>query len=96
MKPGGTTTCAKPGTGANECGAGITEGHATQLEPALLQLDRGHWSQDEQLASAAKQIGITINLSGKTFNYLIVEPLGRLEPQQRQHLGHGGLRWIQR
>ena len=24
--PGGTDTCAKPGTGANECGAGIPAG----------------------------------------------------------------------
>ena len=28
-------------------------------------------TEDEQLASAAKQVGITISLSGKTFNYLI-------------------------
>ena len=94
VKPGGTTTCSKPGTGAR-VRSGHTEGHATQLESALRQRGGGHWSQDEQLASAAKQVGITISLSGKTFNYLIDEPLGRLQPQQRQHLGHGGLWWIQ-
>jgi peptide/nickel transport system substrate-binding protein len=26
VKPGGTTTCANPGTGANQCGAGIAKG----------------------------------------------------------------------
>ena len=71
VKSGGTTTCAKPGTGSNECGAGIPKG--TPLSWNLLY-DSGVpviATQDEQLASAAKQIGITISLSGKTFNYLI-------------------------
>ena len=71
VKPGGTTTCSKPGTGAKECGAGIAKG--TPLSWNLLYDSAVGviGSQDEQLASAAKQVGITINLSGKTFNYLI-------------------------
>jgi peptide/nickel transport system substrate-binding protein len=67
----GTTTCKSPGTGANECGAGIPAG-----TPLTWNLVYGNspaviGSQDEVLASNAKQIGITINLESKTFNYII-------------------------
>jgi peptide/nickel transport system substrate-binding protein len=71
VKSGGTTTCTKPGTGSDECGAGIPKG--TPLSWNLVY-DSGTpviATQDEQLASAAKQVGINISLSGKTFDYLI-------------------------
>ncbi|MFZ1063799.1 MAG: ABC transporter substrate-binding protein [Acidimicrobiales bacterium] len=71
VKAGGTTTCVKPGTSSSECGAGIPKG--TPLSWNLLYDSTVPviGAEDEQLASAAKQIGITISLSGKTFNYLI-------------------------
>jgi peptide/nickel transport system substrate-binding protein len=71
VKSGGTTTCEKPGTGSDECGAGIPKG--TPLSWNLLYDSAVPviGTEDEQLASAAKQVGITISLSGKTFNYLI-------------------------
>ncbi|MFY9782738.1 MAG: ABC transporter substrate-binding protein [Acidimicrobiales bacterium] len=71
VKPGGTTTCAKPGTGSNECGAGIPKGTPLSWNLLYSSSPAVIASQDEQLASAAKQIGITISLSGKTFDYLI-------------------------
>jgi peptide/nickel transport system substrate-binding protein len=69
--PNGTDSCAKPGTGAGECGAGIPAG--TKLEwnviygtdPAVL----GEQTQD--WASQAKTVGITMNLSSSNFNYQI-------------------------
>jgi peptide/nickel transport system substrate-binding protein len=69
--PNGTDTCAKPGTGPGECGAGIPAG--TKLEwnliyntnPAVI----GEQVQD--LASQAKKIGMTINLSTSNFDYMI-------------------------
>lgn len=71
VKAGGTTKCEKPGTGATECGAGIPKG--TPLSWNLLYNSGTPVieTQDEQLASAAKQVGINISLSGKTFDYLI-------------------------
>ena len=36
--PGGTTTCAKPGTGTGDCGAGITKGEKLVFN---LQYDNG-------------------------------------------------------
>jgi peptide/nickel transport system substrate-binding protein len=69
--PNGTDTCAKPGTGTGECGAGIPAG--TKLEwnviygtdPSVL----GEQTQD--WASEAKTVGITMNLSSSNFNFMI-------------------------
>jgi peptide/nickel transport system substrate-binding protein len=69
--PNGTDTCAKPGTGTGECGAGIPAG--TKLEwsvvygtdPAVLGEQVQDW------ASQAKTVGITMNLSSSNFNYMI-------------------------
>jgi peptide/nickel transport system substrate-binding protein len=69
--PNGTDACVKPGTGAGECGAGIPAG--TKLawnviyntNPAII----GQQVQD--LASQARKIGITMNLSSSNFNFMI-------------------------
>lgn len=69
--PNGTDTCAKPGTGAGECGAGIPAG--TKLEwnviygtnPEIIPEQVQDW------ASEAKTVGITMNLSSSNFNYMI-------------------------
>jgi peptide/nickel transport system substrate-binding protein len=70
VKPGGTTTCTRPGSGSNECGAGIPSG--TPLTWNLVYASQPTFigSQCEAFASNAKQVGITINLSSKTFNYI--------------------------
>jgi peptide/nickel transport system substrate-binding protein len=69
--PNGTDTCVKPGTGPGQCGAGIPAG--TKLawnviyntNPAVI----GEQVQD--LASQAKKIGMTMNLSSSNFDYMI-------------------------
>jgi peptide/nickel transport system substrate-binding protein len=69
--PGGTDSCAKPGTAANECGAGIPAGTKLSFNliygtnPAVIA------EQVTDLASQAKKAGITINLSSSNFNYMI-------------------------
>ncbi len=70
VKPGGTTTCTRPGSASNECGAGIPSG--TPLTWNLVYSSQPTFigSQCEAFASNAKQVGITINLSSKTFNYI--------------------------
>lgn len=68
--PNGTDTCAKPGTGAGECGAGIPAG--TKLAFNLIYNTTSPYTQeDEDLASDAKQAGIVISLQGSNFNYII-------------------------
>jgi peptide/nickel transport system substrate-binding protein len=69
--PDGTDSCIKPGTGAGECGAGIPAG--TKLEwnliyntnPAIIG------EMDQDWASNARAVGITINLASSNFDYMI-------------------------
>jgi peptide/nickel transport system substrate-binding protein len=66
----GTDTCAKPGTGSGECGAGVPAGAKLAFNliynttPPIPQ-------QVEDLASDAKAAGIEIALSGSNFNFMI-------------------------
>lgn len=70
VKPGGTTTCAKPGTASDECGAGIPAG--TPLSWSLIYANQptAIGTMVEAWASNAKQVGINMSLSSKTFNYI--------------------------
>ncbi len=71
VNPGGTDVCAKAGTAAGDCGAGIPAG--TKLawnfiyssSPALI----GYQATD--FVSKARQAGISITLSSSNFNYMI-------------------------
>ena len=69
--PGGVSTCAKPGTGAGQCGAGIPAGTKLSFnliystDPALIG------QQVTDLASKAAQVGIKINLQSSNFNYIV-------------------------
>jgi peptide/nickel transport system substrate-binding protein len=69
--PNGKTTCAKPGTGASECGAGIPAG--TTIAPNIFYTNQPDviGQQVEALASAAKGVGINITPISKTFNFII-------------------------
>jgi peptide/nickel transport system substrate-binding protein len=69
--PGGTTTCASPGTGASQCGAGIAVGQALTFN---LLYSSGRTTTDEQNAaikSSEAQAGITVNLRAEPFDTLI-------------------------
>jgi peptide/nickel transport system substrate-binding protein len=68
--PDGTDTCAKPGTAAGDCGAGIPAG--TKLSFNLIYYTEPPIPQQvEDLASDAKQAGIELSLSGSNLNYMI-------------------------
>lgn len=91
---GGTTTCAHPGTGANQCGAGIAAGTKLQFNllyatglPALQQ-------SMQVYKSNAGQAGITINLSEAPINTVF----GDMSPCQpgpkcSWELGNYGVGW---
>jgi peptide/nickel transport system substrate-binding protein len=70
VKPGGVTTCTRAGSASNECGAGIPAG--TPLTWNLIYASQPSYigTQCEAFASTAKEVGITITLSSKTFNYI--------------------------
>lgn len=69
--PGGTDSCVKPGTGADECGAGIPSG--TELSWNLISYTGLNLIQEEDtdFISEAAKAGIKISLSSATFNYII-------------------------
>ncbi len=64
----GVDVCSQPGTGSNECGAGITKGEPLSI---MLMYSTGtpSWlAQVEAFATAAKSAGIQITLNGQTTN----------------------------
>jgi peptide/nickel transport system substrate-binding protein len=70
VTPNGTDTCAKPGTGPGECGAGIPAG--TKLSFNLIyNTSTPIPEQAEDLASDAEQAGIKLRLSASNFNFMI-------------------------
>jgi peptide/nickel transport system substrate-binding protein len=71
VTPNGTTTCADPGTGATECGAGVAKGAALSFQ---LLYSSGSTSNDEEFAaiqSSEEQAGIKISLKSEPFNTLV-------------------------
>jgi peptide/nickel transport system substrate-binding protein len=71
--PNGTTTCVKPGTASNECGAGIPAGTPISFTWANRPESQSSTGalESEALSSVAKQAaGINITLTSKTFNFL--------------------------
>jgi peptide/nickel transport system substrate-binding protein len=69
--PNGTTTCVKPGSASDECGAGIPAG--ANLNFTLPYAPSPDWiaSDDIAFASAARQLGITVSTTEKSFTDLI-------------------------
>jgi peptide/nickel transport system substrate-binding protein len=71
VTPGGTDVCAKAGTSATECGAGIPAGTKLAFNfiyntsPAIIG------EQVEDLVSQAKKAGIAITLKSDNFNHMI-------------------------
>jgi peptide/nickel transport system substrate-binding protein len=74
--PNGTSTCVKPGTAADECGAGITSG--TALSFSFAYESGVSWVQSEmtELQSNAGSIGIKLNLEPKPFADVISLAVG--------------------
>jgi peptide/nickel transport system substrate-binding protein len=73
VKPGGETTCAKPGSGAQECGAGIPKGTPIKFVWANVPESVNSTGVLESYAFASeakKAAGIDVSFSTKTFNFL--------------------------
>jgi peptide/nickel transport system substrate-binding protein len=71
INAGGTDTCASPGSGATQCGAGIPAG--TKLAFNLIYSTNPSiiGEQMTDLTSKAKQAGIHITLTTSNFNFMI-------------------------
>jgi peptide/nickel transport system substrate-binding protein len=71
VNPGGTDTCVNPGSGSNQCGAGIPAGTPLSFN---LQFATGITTQTEAVAdeiSSWESAGIHINETTATFNTVI-------------------------
>jgi peptide/nickel transport system substrate-binding protein len=92
--PGGTSTCSRPGTGAGECGAGISAGQglAFDLEYAsgLQTLDTAM----QALKSSAAQIGINLKLSTAPFNDVIAAAAPCSGPKCTWEMENWGGGWV--
>jgi peptide/nickel transport system substrate-binding protein len=69
--PGGASTCAKPGTGPGECGAGIPAGTKISFNVLYASDPVIFGEQVTAWASDAKKVGINISLQSGTFNHVI-------------------------
>lgn len=69
--PNGITTCARPGTGVNECGPGVAKG--TQLSFSMVYATDPTWVGNSMqiFKSDASQDGIQLNLSSAPSNSVI-------------------------
>jgi peptide/nickel transport system substrate-binding protein len=80
VNPGGTDTCAKAGTAAGDCGAGIPAGtklafnYIYSTTPAIIG------EQATDLVSQAKKAGISITLSSSNFDYMITNYIDPAAP----------------
>jgi len=91
---GGTSTCASPGSGANQCGAGIPAG-------AKLDFDLPYASGNDsltQLMNAEKSswasAGITVNLQQQSFNTIIGNAVPCSGSGCSWEMGNWGAGWI--
>jgi peptide/nickel transport system substrate-binding protein len=64
-------TCAKPGSGATECGAGIPAGTKLAWTLSYTTSPASIGQETQAWASEAKQAGIEITLKSSNFNYLV-------------------------
>jgi ABC-type transport system substrate-binding protein len=71
VKPNGVTTCVKPGSGANQCGAGVPAGAKASFQ--LLYASGSTTLANEMtfIQSTMKALGIQLSLKSDTFNNVI-------------------------
>jgi peptide/nickel transport system substrate-binding protein len=89
---GGQSTCAKAGTGAGECGAGIPAG--TPLKFTLYSTPAGETEsiplESDAFASAAKSVGIDVVQGVKTFNFE-TQNFNNTNPAAKQYTNEWGM-----
>jgi peptide/nickel transport system substrate-binding protein len=71
INPGGVDTCASPGSGPTNCGAGIPSGAKLSWTLAYGTSPESIGQQDTALASEAAKAGIQITLKSSNFNFLV-------------------------
>jgi peptide/nickel transport system substrate-binding protein len=96
VRPGGVTRCQVAGTGAGECGAGITRGKPLKF---TLMYPAGMSSTDNSMAdlqAVAAQVGIEITLKQVTVGTIDsdIEPCSPHQAACSWQLGQYGSAWV--
>jgi peptide/nickel transport system substrate-binding protein len=96
IEPNGVSTCARPGTAANECGAAIKSGEPlnfTLMYPSGLPYTDGSMTD---LQSVAKQVGIEISLDQVTLATVTstILPCAASSAACSWELGQYGTSWV--
>jgi peptide/nickel transport system substrate-binding protein len=69
--PGGTDTCIKPGTAADECGAGITSGEPLTFQFLFASGTESYDEMNAAIQSTESLGGIKLTLKSEPFNTLV-------------------------
>jgi len=69
--PGGTTTCQNPGTGANQCGAGVTKGQSLNFTMVYTSTPKSTGQMVTQFTGDLAKIGVQVKLKTDTFNNIV-------------------------
>ena len=91
---GGTITCTSPGTGAGQCGAGITSGEDLTLN---VQWNSGFPSEDTEMngiISDWESLGIKVNQSQATFDDVIFNCTAEYNPSTTEDICNWGGGWL--
>ena len=96
IAPAGVTTCARPGTAADECGTGVKAGQPLQF---TLMYPSGLPYTDASMAdlqSVARQVGIEISLDQVTQATIAatIEPCSSSSPACSWEIGQYGTAWL--
>ncbi len=94
--PGGVSTCASPGTAANECGAGVKAGQQFSFTIDYASGTPATQSEMQQLASVASQVGIKISLTTHDFDTVIstAVPCTASQSSCKWQAGNWGAGWV--
>ncbi len=94
--PGGTSTCEKPGTASNECGAGVKMGQPISFNLDYLSDVTAAAEEMQDLQSQAGKVGIKIQLTTHPFDdvYSAAVHCTPNEPKCKWEAENWGAGWI--
>jgi peptide/nickel transport system substrate-binding protein len=91
VNAGGVSTCANPGTGAGQCGAGITAGQKADLHLEYASGTVAYTQEMEALKTAFSTAGLQLNLTEAPFDTVISDAFGGNTTADMDNWGGG---WI--
>jgi peptide/nickel transport system substrate-binding protein len=92
--PGGTSTCARPGTGPTDCGAGVKAGQKLAFSLQYASGIQTLATAVQSLKSNAAQVGIQLTLSSAPFNTVIGTAIPCSGPKCTWQMGNWGGGWV--